>query len=51
MTYSLKILSGLVLTSHPFLDDISKYFAVASERQTVLRKIKSHIGELIRTYG
>jgi len=47
MTYSLTILSGLLLTSHPLLDDISKYSADANVRQTVLRKIKRHIGEVI----
>ena len=51
MTYSLKSLSGLVLNSHPLLDDISKYFADDSERQTVLRKIKIHIGDIIRKSG
>lgn len=51
MTYSLKSLSGLVLNIHPLLDDISKYFADDSERQTVLRKIKIHIGDIIRKSG
>jgi len=51
MTYSLKILFGLLLTSHPLLQDISKSFVDANELQTALRKIKCHIGELIRISG
>jgi hypothetical protein len=47
MTCSLTILSGLLLTSHTFFDDITKYFVDANKRQTVLRKIKRHIGEVV----